>query len=97
MANYGLDMTITRQPLGFCYGEDVTGPMPEIRTLDQIRPSLRNPDCEGPEQVYAIAMDVARLADRPELEKRMLLLVWSPTRQARLAMSRSAARTCSPY
>lgn len=73
MANYGLDMTITRQPLGFCYGEDVTGPMPEIRTLDQIRPSLRNPDCEGPEQVYAIAMDVARLADRPELEKRMLL------------------------
>lgn len=73
MANYGLDMTITRQPLGFCYGDDVTGPMPEIRTLDQIRPSLRNPDCEGPEQVYAIAMDVARLADRPELEKRMLL------------------------
>ncbi len=73
MANYGLDMTITRQPLGFCYGEDVTGPMPEIRTLDQIRPSLRNPDCEGPEQVYAIAMDVARLADRQELEKRMLL------------------------
>ena len=44
MANYGLDMTINRQPLGFCYGEDVTGPMPEIRTLDQIRPSLRNPD-----------------------------------------------------
>ena len=32
MANYGLDMTITRQPLGFCYGEDVTGPMPEIIT-----------------------------------------------------------------
>lgn len=73
MANYGLDMTITHRPLGFSYGDDVTGPMPEIRTLDQIRPSLRNPECEGPEQVYAIAMDVARLADRQELEKRMLL------------------------
>ncbi|MEC4261767.1 glucose-6-phosphate isomerase, partial [Klebsiella pneumoniae] len=32
MDNFGLDMTITRHPLGFSYGEDVTGPMPEIRT-----------------------------------------------------------------
>lgn len=69
MDNYGLDMTITRHPLGFSYGEDVTGPMPEIRTLDEIRASLRDPDCSGPEDVYAIAMDVARLADRQELKK----------------------------
>ena len=73
MDNFGLDMTITRHPLGFSYGEDVTGPMPEIRTLDEIRASLRDPDCSGPEDVYAIAMDVARLADRQELKKRMLL------------------------
>ncbi|MBK4716535.1 MULTISPECIES: glucose-6-phosphate isomerase family protein [Tenebrionibacter/Tenebrionicola group] len=73
MVNYGLDMTIMHQPLGFRYGDDVTGPMPEIRTLDQIRPSLRNPNCGGPEQVYAIAMDIARIVDREELEKRMLL------------------------
>lgn len=68
MDNYGLDMTITRHPLGFSYGEDVTGPMPEIRKLDEIRASLRDPDCSGPEDVYAIAMDVARLADRQELK-----------------------------
>ena len=73
MDNFGLDMTITRHPLGFSYGEDVTGPMPEIRKLDEIRASLRDPDCSGPEDVYAIAMDVARLADRQELKKRMLL------------------------
>lgn len=73
MTNFGVDMTVHSSPLGFSYGNDVTGPMPEIRTLDQIRPSLRDPQCEGPEEVYAIAMDVARMQDRAELEKRMLL------------------------
>lgn len=72
-ARFGLDMTIQRQPIGFAYGEDVIGPMPEIRTLDQIRSSLRDPTCDGPEEVYAIAMDVARLQDRAALKKRMLL------------------------
>lgn len=70
---YGLDMTVHHHPLGFSYGDDVTGPMPEIRRLEQIRASLRDPQCEGPEEVYAIAMDVARMQDRDELEKRMLL------------------------
>jgi len=70
---YGLDMTIHHQPLGFSYGDEVTGPMPEIRHLDQIRASLRDPHCEGPDEVYAIAMDVARMQDRDELQKRMLL------------------------
>lgn len=70
---YGLDMAIHQRPLGFSYGNDVTGPMPEIRRLDQIRASLRDPHCEGPEEVYAIAMDVARMQDREELKKRMLL------------------------
>lgn len=70
---YGLDMAIHHQPLGFSYGEEVTGPMPEIRHLDQIRESLRDPRCTGPDEVYAIAMDVARLQDRDELQKRMLL------------------------
>lgn len=73
MTNFGVDMAVHSSPLGFSYGNDVTGPMPEIRTLDQIRPSLRDPQCEGPEEVYAIAMDVARMQDRAELEKRMLL------------------------
>jgi glucose-6-phosphate isomerase len=71
--DFGLDMAIHHDPLGFSYGEEVIGPVPEIRTLDQIRASLRDPLCEGPEDVYAIVMDVARLRDRAELKKRMLL------------------------
>lgn len=70
---YGLDMLIHHQPMGFSYGEETLGPLPEIRTLDQIRASLRDPECTGPEQVYAIAMDVARISDIAELKKRMLL------------------------
>lgn len=70
---YGLDMKVHAAPPGFSYGEDVIGPVPEIRTLDQIRASLRDPGCCGPQAVYAIAMDVARLQDRDELQKRMLL------------------------
>ncbi|WP_072570484.1 glucose-6-phosphate isomerase family protein [Enterobacter sp. SA187] len=69
----GLDMTVHRQPLGFSYGGEVIGPLAEIRTLDQIRASLRDPYCRGPNEVYAIAMDVARIQDRDELKKRMLL------------------------
>lgn len=71
--DFGLPLSITRQPMGFCYHQDVTGPVPEIRTLDQIRPSLRDPQCGGPEQVYAIAMDVARKIHHQELQARMLL------------------------
>jgi len=70
---FGLDMAVHHDPLGFSYGDDVMGPMAEIRTLDQIRASLRDPNCEGPHELYAIAMDVARLEDRDELKKRMLL------------------------
>lgn len=70
---FGLAMTAHRQPLGFTYGEEVIGPLPEIRRLDAIRASLRDPGCDGPEEVYAIAMDVARVQDREELKKRMLL------------------------
>ncbi|GAA3400473.1 glucose-6-phosphate isomerase family protein [Paenibacillus hodogayensis] len=69
----GLDVRADSARMDFQYGEDVYGPVPERRTLDAIRSSLRQPDCEGPETVYAIAMDVAKKRHRAELEKRMLL------------------------
>jgi glucose-6-phosphate isomerase, archaeal len=58
---------------GFSYGPGVFGPVPELRRLDQIRSSLRDPAAQGPDPVYAIAMDVGRVEHRPELERRMLL------------------------
>jgi glucose-6-phosphate isomerase len=63
----------TNDPLGWEIGEGCYGPTPELRSLDAIRKSLRDPNCSGPDPVYAICMDVARHEHRAELQKRMLL------------------------
>jgi glucose-6-phosphate isomerase, archaeal len=70
----GLEVLFLKDTMSFQYGPQVFGPKPEYRSLEAIRPSLRNPDCQGPDPVYAIAMDVGRLEDLDELKKRMLLL-----------------------
>ena len=59
--------------MGFEYGPGVFGPSPELRSLDAIRKSLRDPACTGPDPVYAIAMDVGREEHRKELLGRHLL------------------------
>lgn len=69
----GIDIRATRVPFGFCYGQDIFGPSPEIRKLDSIRSSLSDPTCDGPEEVYAIAMDVGKVEHMCDLEKRHLL------------------------
>ena len=56
----GFDIKPTTQPMGFEYGPNVFGPEVENRSLDSIRKSLRDPKCEGPDPVYAIAMDVGK-------------------------------------
>lgn len=69
----GLEITVRSDPMGFVYGPGVTGPVPEVRRLDAIRPSLMDPECSGPEEVYCIAMDVARAEDLSDLRGRNLL------------------------
>lgn len=59
--------------LQFTYDEGVFGPQPEFRRLEAIRRSLRDPQCQGPDPVYSIVMDVGRHEHRGELERRMLL------------------------
>jgi glucose-6-phosphate isomerase len=71
--NPGIGIVPVREPLGFRYEPGVFGPQPELRSLDSIRSSLRDPACIGPDPVYAIAMDVGREEIRTELEQRMLL------------------------
>jgi glucose-6-phosphate isomerase, archaeal len=71
--NWGLAVQPVEHPLGFRYGPGTAGPEPEVRTLDSIRQSLLEPDCTGPDPVYAIAMDVAHPEHRAILEQRMLL------------------------
>ena len=69
----GFDILPTSDPMGFSYGEGVFGPKVENRSLDAIRGSLRNPNCPGPEIVYAIAMDTGKREHLPLLEKMHLL------------------------
>lgn len=65
------------QPLsvdeGFRLGADCFDRGVEFRKLDSLRKSLRDPDCDGPENVYAIMMDVGRRQDLPAMKERMLL------------------------
>ena len=69
----GFDIKATTSPMGFEYGEDVFGPEVEVRKLDSIRKSLMDPTCQGPEDVYAIAMDVGDESDKQAMLDRNLL------------------------
>ncbi|RLD11505.1 MAG: glucose-6-phosphate isomerase [Chlamydiae bacterium] len=68
-----MNITSTTNPLGFTYGKNCFGPKPEIRKLDDIRQSLSNPNCDGPENVYAIVMDIGCKEDFNDLVARHLL------------------------
>ena len=56
----GLNIIPKTNPLNFEYGDDCFGPEVENRKLDDIRKSLMDFDCDGPETVYAIVMDVGK-------------------------------------
>lgn len=73
--NPGFDIEPTTNPMGFVYGPDVFGPPVENRLLKDIRKSLSDPDCDGPEVVYAIAMDVGKKIHEPLL-KEMAPSLW---------------------
>lgn len=68
-----LGVRVDREELTFTYDSGVFGPEPEFRSLNDIRRSLRDPDCDGPDPVYSIVMDVGREEHRSELLRRMLL------------------------
>ncbi len=69
----GFNIQPTVNPMGFSYGEGVFGPIVENRMLDSIRKSLRNPECEGPDPVYSIAMDVGKSEHLHQLKQLHLL------------------------
>lgn len=69
----GIDVRLRPDQLAFDYGADVIGPPAELRRLEDIRKSLRDPQCSGPDPVYGIAMDVCRREDVADLHERYLL------------------------
>jgi glucose-6-phosphate isomerase len=71
--NSGLDVALRTDGLAFDYGSGTVGPASELRRLDDIRASLRNPACTGPDPVYGIAMDVFQRQDADDLRRRYLL------------------------
>lgn len=71
--NPGFNITPLFDPLGFKYGENCFGPEVENRTLDAIRKNLMDPNCDGPEVVYSIAMDVGSIEDKDKMLQRDLL------------------------
>lgn len=89
----GLDVTLRSQELAFDYGPNVSGPSVEMRRLEDIRASLRDPQCVGPDPVYGIAMDVCQREDVADLQKRYLLFgVVAYASGPALVKSRCAAR-----
>lgn len=71
--NVGFDIQADLSNLEFIYGDTVEGPTTEKRKLDDIRKSLSDPNVEGPEYVYAVAMDVAKKEHHKDLVNRNLL------------------------
>jgi glucose-6-phosphate isomerase len=69
----GLDVALRESQLVFDYGANVVGPPPVFRRLEEIRTSLMDPACGGPDPVYGIAMDVHQRGDGEELRRRYLL------------------------
>ncbi len=69
----GLSVSLRDDSLSFAFGDGVFGPEPELRSLAQIRSALLDPDCNGPDPVYGICMDVGRREHRDELQRRWLL------------------------
>lgn len=59
--------------MGFKYLDNIFGPKVENRKLDDIRQSLKDPNCDGPDIVYSIAMDVGKKEHKEDLIKRNLL------------------------
>lgn len=73
MFDPGFEIKPVIQPFGFEYGENTFGPKVEIRELKDIRKSLLDPFCDGPDLVYAIAMDVGKKEHRQKLMDTHLL------------------------
>jgi glucose-6-phosphate isomerase len=68
-----IDVRLAPASLGFDFGSGVFGPQCEFRRMNDIRSSLFEPNCSGPDPVYAIAMDVGKVSHRDELSSRKLL------------------------
>lgn len=73
MFDAGFSIAPDFRTMAFVYGEDAFGPVTEKRFLNDIRASLRDPDCIGPDLLYSVAMDVGKRQHLRDLQSRNLL------------------------
>ena len=69
----GFPIQPTSEPIGFQYGPGTFGGPVNRRSLNEIRKSLLDPSCSGPDPVYAIVMDIGKTEHRSQLIQRHLL------------------------
>jgi glucose-6-phosphate isomerase len=69
----GFNIYPTYNPMGFKFGVDCFGPSVENRRIEDIRRSLADPECSGPDIVYSIAMDVGKKMHKKTLENMHIL------------------------
>jgi glucose-6-phosphate isomerase len=54
----GIGVQFEAETLTLSFGSGVTTAPVTVRSLDDVRPMLRDPECSGPEHLYTIYMDV---------------------------------------
>ena len=69
----GLDLRLDSEGLFLEFGPDIDHPAPLIRTLEQVRPMLKDQDARGPDHLYTIYMDILQRQDRAALYVQGLL------------------------
>lgn len=72
MFKHGIDLKVEFNE-GFKYNSNSFGPITEIRYLEDIRKSLKDPDSQGPEALYKIAMDIGNKVDYHSIVEHNLL------------------------
>ncbi|MFV0453183.1 MAG: glucose-6-phosphate isomerase family protein [Propioniciclava sp.] len=69
----GIGISLPDDRLAVTFSSGVVHPTPVVRTLSEVRASLASRTATGPEELYAIYMDVAEAADEPALVRQNLL------------------------
>ncbi|PKM64179.1 MAG: glucose-6-phosphate isomerase [Firmicutes bacterium HGW-Firmicutes-20] len=73
MIDNGMNITFDLESMELIYNQESFGPITEKRRLDDVRTTLRDPQANGPEILYSIAMDVGLKKDQETLVKHNLL------------------------
>ena len=70
--NSGLDLKFDADKLEMLFAKDLRTTLPAIRTIEQMKEVLLDPDTQEPQELYYMYRDIYRLSDKSILEKHQL-------------------------